>query len=151
LIEINAVVTTQDLNGPPRPMEGEVKTLLERIGGEGAVNLVVDKFYDKVFSDPVLARFFAHTDFAQQRARQKKFLIQFMSGKITNAGPYMRNAHQKYVTEMGLRDEHFDIVAGHLVTTLKEFSVEDSLISEVGVALESLRDSVLNREANAAA
>jgi len=126
-------------------------TLLERLGGEAAVNAVVDKFYDKVFSDSTLARFFANTDFTQQRQRQKRFLIQLMAGKMKDPATYMRNAHLKYVDEMGLGDEHFNTVAGHLVATLKEFKVSEALIAEVGGALESLRDPVLNRSAGSAA
>ena len=126
-------------------------TLLERLGGESAVNAVVDKFYDKVFSDTALARFFANTNFTQQRQRQKRFLIQLMAGKMPDPATYMRNAHRKYVTEMGLGDEQFDIVAGHLVATLKEFKVPEALIAEVGAALESLRDPVLDRAVKTAA
>jgi hemoglobin len=57
----------------------------------------------------------------------------------------MRNAHRKYVAEMGLNDSHFNIVASHLIATLGEFNVPDALIAEVGGALESLRDAVLDR------
>lgn len=125
--------------------------LLERIGGEAAVNAVVDAFYDKVFTDEVLKPFFANTDFAKQRTRQSKFLIQFMAGKMPTANEYMRNAHRKYVAEMGLTDKHFDIVAGHLVNTLKEFKVSQSLIDEVVTAVSSLRDHVLDRPVKNAA
>lgn len=128
-----------------------MSNLLERLGGEPAVNAVVDKFYDKVFADKTLAPFFANTNFTQQRSRQKRFLIQLMSGQAKDPGTYMRNAHRKYVDEMGLNDTHFDIVAGHLVKTLREFNVPDPLIAEVGGALESLRSAVLNRNGEAAA
>jgi len=125
-------------------------TLLERIGGEAAVTAVVDAFYDKVFSDPALLPFFAATDFAKQRVRQTKFLIQLMDGKAPNAGQYMRNAHSKYVAEMGLNGTHFDIVSGHLVATLQAFKVPADLIAETGAALESLRADVLNLPAQTA-
>ncbi len=126
-------------------------SLLERIGGEDAVKAVVNSFYDKVFSDPFLLPFFANTDFVQQRARQTKFMVQLMAGKMPNAGEYMRNAHRKYVAEMGLNDSHFDAVANHLVTTMNEFNVPAALIAEAGAAVESLRADVLNRPAQAAA
>jgi hemoglobin len=119
-------------------------TLLERIGGEVAVNAVVNSFYDKVFADKVLAPFFAKTDFTKQRERQGKFLIQFMDGKMPTANEYMRNAHKKYVAEMGLNDTHFNIVAAHLVNTLKDFNVPQAMIDEVVVAVSSLHDAVLD-------
>jgi hemoglobin len=128
-----------------------MSSLLERLGGEAAVKAVVDSFYDKVFADPILAPFFAKTDQAKQRQRQGRFLIQLMSGRAPQAASYMREAHSRYVTDMGLGDKEFDIVAGHLVATMKEFSVPSALIGEVGGALESLRAAVLNRDAAAAA
>jgi hemoglobin len=128
-----------------------MSSLLERIGGEAAVNAAVQSFYDKVFSDKVLAPFFANTDFVKQRQRQAKFLIQFMDGKAPTAHEYMRNAHKKYVHEMGLNNTHFDIVAGHLVKTLQELNVPADIINEVGGALESLRPDVLDQPATAAA
>ncbi len=121
-----------------------MSSLLERIGGEVAVDAVVNSFYDKVFSDKVLAPFFANTDFVKQRARQSKFLVQFMDGKMPTANEYMRNAHRKYVKEMGLNETHFNIVAGHLVGTLKEFNVPQNMIDEVVTAVVSLRDDVLD-------
>lgn len=128
-----------------------MSTLLERIGGVAAVEAVVNSFYDKVFTDATLAPFFANTDFAKQRVRQSKFLVQFMDGKMPTANEYMRNAHRKYVREMGLTHVHFDIVAGHLVTTLQQFNVPAAMIAEVGEALESLRNDVLDLPVKAAA
>lgn len=121
-----------------------MSTLLERIGGEAAVKAVVDSFYDKVFSDPILLPFFAKTDFAKQRARQSKFMIQFIDGNAPAAHDYMRNAHRKYVADMGLNSMHFDIVVTHLVKTMNEFKVPPELIGEVGAALETLRADVLD-------
>jgi hemoglobin len=126
-------------------------TLLKRIGGEVAVHAAVDKFYDKVFTDPLLLPFFKDTDFVKQRERQSKFLLQFMDGKMPNAGSYMRHAHRKYVHEMGLSDVHFDAVAGHLVATLRELGVSQSLIDETAAAVGSLREAVLDRPHVAAA
>jgi truncated hemoglobin YjbI len=117
-------------------MEVVMDTLLARIGGADAVKAVVESFYDKVF---------ANTDQAKQRNRQSKFLIQMMDGKAPNAADYMRTAHKKYVHEMNLSDKEFDIVAGHLVASLKEFNVPDDLIEETAGALESMRDPVLDR------
>jgi hemoglobin len=128
-----------------------MSTLLVRIGGEAAVTAVVDSFYDKVFTDPILLPFFANTDFVKQRARQTKFMIQFMDGKAPTANEYMRNAHRKYVADMGLNSTHFDIVVSHLVKTMTEFKVPPDLIAEAGSALESLRADVLGVSTRAAA
>jgi hemoglobin len=120
-------------------------TLLDRIGGEGAVNLAVERFYDKVLADDLLAPFFAHSNMAQQRKKQARFLSSVMNGTATNVDTYMRNAHRGYVKSMGLSDEHFDAVAGHLQETLTELDVKPDVMGEVMAAAASLRDSVLDR------
>ncbi|MBL8644681.1 MAG: group 1 truncated hemoglobin [Rhodospirillaceae bacterium] len=121
-----------------------MSTLLERIGGEDAVKAVINAFYDKVFTDEALKPFFADTDFAKQRVRQTKFVVQFLGGKMPTAHEYMRNAHRKYVHEMGLGEVHFDIVVGHLAVTMQEFNVPAPLIAEVAAGLETLRNDVLD-------
>jgi hemoglobin len=42
-------------------------SLYERLGGEKAISAVVDKFYEFMLADPVVAPFFAETDMAKQR------------------------------------------------------------------------------------
>ncbi len=126
-------------------------TLLERIGGEGAVRAAVDAFYVKVMADPLLIPFFAQTDMDKQRLRQAKFLIAVMAGTAKNVATYMRNAHRSYVKEMGLSDVHFDAVNGHLHSTLADLKVPGDIIGEVMAAMESMRAAVLDRPAVAAA
>jgi hemoglobin len=126
-------------------------SLLDRIGGEDAVKAVVNAFYDKVFTDPLLLPFFANTDFAKQRVRQTAFMVKLMAGKAPNAGAYMRTVHRTYVEELGLNDNHFDAVGGHLVAAMTAFKVPAELIAEAGAVLESLRADVLDRPRKAAA
>lgn len=49
-------------------------TTFERIGGDAAISLVVDKFYDNVLADEKTAYFFKNTDMVKQRKSQKTFL-----------------------------------------------------------------------------
>ena len=49
-------------------------TLLERLGGKEALGAVVDKFYDIMLADPIVAHFFKNTDMTKQRHQQKAFL-----------------------------------------------------------------------------
>lgn len=48
--------------------------LLDKLGGEEALSLVVDKFYDIMLADPVVNHFFKNTDMPKQRRQQKSFL-----------------------------------------------------------------------------
>ncbi|MDJ0775769.1 MAG: group 1 truncated hemoglobin [Mastigocoleus sp. MO_167.B18] len=122
-----------------------MSTLFERIGGEAAVEATVDKFYLKIMEDKRINRFFAGVDMKKQRENQAAFLIFAFGGSAYYRGRSLRTAHQKLVEQCGLKDEHFDLVFEHLVSTLKELSVADELIKEVGKNLQSARSYVLNR------
>lgn len=42
------------------------RTLYERLGGEGAISAVIDKFYKFMLADPTTAPFFANSDMKKQ-------------------------------------------------------------------------------------
>eukprot|EP00744_Colponema_vietnamica_P001678 GILI01002755.1.p1 GENE.GILI01002755.1~~GILI01002755.1.p1 ORF type:complete len:243 (+),score=94.15 GILI01002755.1:89-817(+) len=119
-------------------------SLFEKLGGEAAVDIAVDKFYQKVLADPHVNHFFANTDMNRQRKMQKAFLTYAFGGPHNYNGRNMRVAHKKLV-ESGLNDSHFDSIVNHLATTLKELSVADDLIGQVGAIAESVRADVLNK------
>lgn len=119
-------------------------SLFDQIGGEAAVDAAVDIFYRKVLADHTINRFFDNTNMEEQAAKQKAFLTMAFGGPNNYTGTDMRQAHAKFV-KMGLDDNHFDAVAGHLVDTLKELDVPQDLIAQVGVIAESTRNDVLGR------
>jgi methyl-accepting chemotaxis protein len=121
-----------------------VGSLFERLGGEPAVDAAVDLFYRKVLSDDNLTRFFESTDMDGMRTKQKAFLTMAFGGPNSYTGADMRAAHAHLVTD-GLNDSHFDAVAGHLNTTLKELGLPDDLIGEVMTIAASTREDVLGR------
>lgn len=124
-----------------------MSTLYEKLGGAAAVNLAVDKFYEKVLADQRVQRFFAHTDMQQQKQHQKAFMTYAFGGAEHWDGRPMREAHKELVDEMGLTDSHFDAIAEDLVATLVEMKVPQSLIDEVVQIVGSAthRNDVLNR------
>lgn len=105
--------------------------LYEKLGGEGAVELAVDKFYERVLNDSRVKHFFENVDMKKQRGHQKAFLMYAFGGTSQYDGKTMREAHKHLVEGMGLRGEHFDAIAEDLVATLKEMGVSDELIAEV--------------------
>ena len=124
-----------------------IMSLYERLGGEAAVNLAVDKFYEKVLADERINHFFTDIDMKKQRQHQKDFMTYAFGGAQQWNGRPMREAHKKLVTEMGLTDSHFDAVAENLVATLLELNVPQNLIDEVVkiVGSSAHRNDVLNR------
>lgn len=115
------------------------ETIFERIGGQAAVDQVVDKFYDKVLADPVVNGFFKNTDMAKQRRHQAAF-IGFALGSGKNyTGKSMEKAHEG----MNLQPVHFDAIVNHLATTLREFHVSQDDIDQIAEKLGTLKDSIL--------
>jgi hemoglobin len=71
-------------------------TTFERIGGEPAIGLVVDKFYDFVLADPKTSPFFKGTDMVKQRKSQKAFITMVNNGLILGSGRPQRLSRQGY-------------------------------------------------------
>ncbi|MBW4463231.1 MAG: group 1 truncated hemoglobin [Nodosilinea sp. WJT8-NPBG4] len=122
-------------------------TLFDQLGGTPAVDLAVDKFYERVLQDDRIKHFFAHVDMVKQRAHQKAFLTYAFGGTNKYDGLYMREAHQELVENHGLNSEHFDAVAEDLMLTLEEMGVSAELRSQVAAiaAAPQHKRDVLNQ------
>jgi len=122
-------------------------TLFDKLGGKAAVDLAVDKFYEKVLSDERIKHFFEGVDMVKQRAHQKAFLTYAFGGTSKYDGRYMREAHQDLVEKRGLSGEHFDAVAENLLEALKEMGVSQELRNEVAAiaAAPQHKKDVLNQ------
>ncbi len=120
--------------------------LYDRIGGDGAMNIVVDKFYRKVLRDESICSFFEGVDMPTQLDKQKNFLKMAFGGCTSEqyAGKNLREAHQ-HLVDQGLNDKHFDQVVKHLKLTLEELEVPEYEIKSMMETLESTRDDILCR------
>ncbi|GEM_PF-770775 len=134
-----------------RYSEGNMANLLERVGGQEAVNAAVHLFYAKVLADSELAPFFKDSNMERQHRSQAKFLANVMDGSATNVETYMRNAHRPFIEKMNLNEIHFGRVAGHLAATLEELGVDAETNGEILTAVASLQDFVLDRTVAVAA
>lgn len=122
-------------------------TLFEKMGGSASIELVVEKFYERVLRDKRINYFFNDVDINQQRAHQRAFLAYAFGGTSHYNGRHLREAHKHLVEEKGLSSEHFNAVAEDLIETLKEIGVSEKLISEVAavVAAPQNRQDILNQ------
>lgn len=122
-------------------------TLFENLGGSEAVQMTVDKFYERVLNDDRVKHFFEGVDMVKQKDHQRAFLTYAFGGAPQYDGRTMRKAHQKLVEEQGMRGEHFDAIAEDLVLTLQELGISQELIDQV-VAIAAApqhRSDVLNQ------
>ena len=55
-------------------------SIFARLGGQEAINLAVEKFYEKVLNDNRVKHFFAKTNMKDQRQKQKDFLTTALGG-----------------------------------------------------------------------
>ncbi len=86
-------------------------SLYERLGGEPAIQAVVDGMYAKIFNDPDLEDFFKKTNKPQQKDMQKAFLTFATGGPSDYHGKNMKDAHKG----RGIQNKEFDLVCAHVV------------------------------------
>jgi hemoglobin len=114
------------------PQQEQQASLYDRLGGKDAIKAAVDIFYDeKVLKDPELKPFFEGINMAKQKAMQIQFLSSALGGPIKYMGKDMYTAHKHLIEQRGLNEHHFDLVAGHLVATLKQLGVGQGMVDEV--------------------
>lgn len=122
-------------------------SLYERIGGDAAIEVVVDRFYRKILMDNSLKHFFDDINMIEQLKKQQNFLKMAFGGFGADhpySDDFLRSSHLRLVAQ-GLNDKHFDRVMMHLKESLEELDVPTQEISTMVDVLESTRDTILNR------
>jgi hemoglobin len=116
------------------------EVLLDRLGGPAALKEAVYEFYGRILDDDELAPFFKHTDMSKLRAHQYKFMeIAFTEiPQDMDIVKYLTDTHSR-LFEKGLNATHFDLVAGHLVASLKHLKVDQDVINDVVATVGPLR------------
>mgnify|MGYP002147275580 CR=1 FL=1 len=121
--------------------QSQQQSLYHQLGGEKAIDVAVDMFYEKVLSDPELMGFFSETNMTFQKKHQKDFITYLTGGTKVWKGKDMRTAHK----HLKLTDEHFDAIKNYLGETLLELGVSKNLVDDIANAIEDLRNEILNR------
>jgi len=84
------------------------KSVYELAGGEPAFRLLVQRFYERVASDPILRPVYPEEDLAGATERLTLFLIQYWGGPSTyserRGHPRLRMRHQPFVIGQRERD-----------------------------------------------
>ncbi len=120
-------------------------SLYVRVGGESAIRKVAQVLYDKIYTDETLQHFFCGVDRMAMSNKMQGFMrIALGPDSQSETAPNLRTAHRRSVGQ-GLNDEHFDCVAGHILETLRELNVDESIIDEILALVDTTRSDVLNR------
>ncbi len=123
----------------PRAGSGTAASLYQRLGGDPAITAAVDRLYQRILADPVLAGFFSQTNLHWLKKRQRAFFAQALGGPAGYRGKDMRSAHLR----LAIEQRHFDRVAEHLAGTLSELGVAQTLIDEVISAVAPLAADIV--------
>ncbi len=115
-------------------------SLFDKLGGAPAIEAVVTEFYKRVLADKELKGFFNTTDMDKQRRHQTQFISMALGGPNQYTGRSMKAAH----ADMKIKENHFNLVAGHLVETLKSFNISQADIDEVVSKVGPLKDDIVN-------
>ena len=121
-------------------MSATTTALYLRLGGTGAIEAVVNGFYDRVMADPTLAPFFAGTDMASQRRHLASF-VAAAAGGPEYRGRSIEDAHRG----LGIEQQQFDAVAAHLVAELDACGVDPDVVVEGVGAIAPLAEVVVAR------
>lgn len=120
-------------------METLKTTLYDNLGGQQAIELVVDDFYKRVLADESVNHFFADTDMAKQRLHQTAFISYALGGSTQYKGRSMEIAH----TGLNLQPEHFEAIVKHLDEALAVHGVSPEDMNAVNERVLTLKDAVL--------
>ena len=115
-------------------------TIYDEIGGEAAVSAAVEIFYGKVLDDPSLAGYFDRVDMADLQTHQRDFIGAALGGPVSYEGRSMKEAH----AGLGITDEAFDAVVGHLGDTLTDLGVPGPTIGTIAGALAPLKTEIVS-------
>lgn len=121
-------------------MGDEPNTIYDRIGGHDALTAVVDDLYVRILDDSALAGFFSGTNMSRLKGRQVEFFAAALGGPDQYQGVPMRQVHQG----RGILQEHFDLVAGHLVAALTAAGVDDATVDEIVSTVAPLAGDIVS-------
>ncbi|CAB9503814.1 truncated hemoglobin GlbN [Seminavis robusta] len=116
-------------------------SLLERLGGNDVLEVVLEGFYFRLLCDEDLLEIFDGIDTAWLKVHQHKFLtLAFNSADLSGkaVGKHIARGHARLWAK-GLSERHFDLVVEHLVEALLEMDTEQSLMDDVVAVVRPLR------------
>ncbi len=122
-------------------------TIYDAIGGAAVMEAAVERFYEKVWGDPELSRYFAGVDRDQLKDHQRAFLTMALGGPSLYLGRSLEDAHRG----RGITDAAFDRIIEHLCATLGSLGVPAGTVGEIADSLAPTRSDVVDRTALASA
>jgi hemoglobin len=118
-------------------------SLFDQLGQQAGITTAVDQFYVRVLADPSLASYFEGADVAKVKQHQVALLSTVSGGPEQYTGRSMELSHRG----LGVTDEAFDKVVGHLGTTLDDLGVAPDVRDQVAAVLVAQRVHIVTASA----
>jgi hemoglobin len=121
------------------------KTLYERLGGYDAISAVVEDFAPKLFNDPKVGRFFVGMSADSRRQfmqKNKNLICNVTGGPCQIISRPAKTAH----AGLGITEDDFNVVVGHLVDTLNKFKVGATEQKELLNIVGSLKPDIVEKK-----
>jgi len=114
-------------------------SVYDEIGGDAAVSLAVESFYDRVMADATLSPYFDGMNLHAIKNHQRDFFTVLLDGPEDYDGRSMRNAH----AGLHITDVVFTRTLEHLAATLDELGVAPPLRDHVLHRIEVMRAAIV--------
>lgn len=118
--------------------------LYEELGGDEAITVALDRFYEKVLADPKVSIYFEDVDVDRVKRHQRAFLAMAFGGPNTYQGRTLEAAHRS-ARERGLDEDGYEVFMGHFHDTLEELGVDAAKIDDVMAIAHTGKNDVLAR------
>ena len=112
--------------------------LFEKLGGSGAMKVVVNQFYHLVMDDELLRPYFAGIDMKRLEAHQVDFVSFALGGPAYYSGHSLSESHRG----LSIKPEHYDLTLGHLAASLLQAGVSEEDTEKVMVLLRPLKAAI---------
>jgi hemoglobin len=131
-------MTTTTSASAPTPTN-DTGALFARLGGDPAVKAAMNAMFERIFADPNLAPMFERVNKPRHVASTTRFVAAATGGPEPWTGRDIGAAHRN----LGITDDQFDRVVGHLAVALHELSVPSETAREVLMLSSSLRSQIV--------
>jgi hemoglobin len=115
-------------------------SIYEQIGGQEALIVVVDDFYQRVLADPELAVYFAGVNMPRLRGMQVEFFAAALGGPEEYGGRSMKDIHRG----RGITQPHFDLVADYLTKALLDAGVPADTVGTIIATIAPLSADIVS-------
>lgn len=123
------------------PTTAQSTSLYERLGGQPAINAVVDDFVANVAADQRINRFFANANVPRLKRLLAEQICAGAGGPCTYTGRDMKMTH----AGMGVGDQDFNALVEDLIKSLDKYKVPTKEQQELLALLGPMRKDIVTR------